>query len=60
MLFKNYKGAEAMVDIDVEKEAFTIEGGGKKDVVEFKLNPFDKELVKAGAGWIMLIVDIKS
>ena len=51
MLFKNYKGTEAIVDIDVENETFTIEGDGKKNSIKFKLNPFDKELVKAG-GWV--------
>ncbi|MGC8764678.1 MAG: 3-isopropylmalate dehydratase small subunit [Brevinematia bacterium] len=51
MLFEKYKNTDATLYFDLRSYTFTIEGGGKKDVVSFKLNPFDAELVKAG-GWV--------
>jgi 3-isopropylmalate/(R)-2-methylmalate dehydratase small subunit len=49
--FKNYSAAGALVKIDLERSVLDIEGGGKSEEVEFKLDPFDAELVKAG-GWV--------
>ncbi len=51
MLFEKYKNTDAVVTFDLNNYTFTIEGGGKKDIISFKLNPFDAELVKAG-GWV--------
>jgi len=51
MLFEKYSRGDAYVKVDLENSRFTIEGNGKSDSINFKLNPFDAELVKAG-GWV--------
>jgi 3-isopropylmalate/(R)-2-methylmalate dehydratase small subunit len=51
MLFKKYKNADPTLSINLENFSFTIEGNGQKDTINFTLNPFDAELVKAG-GWV--------
>lgn len=51
MLFEKYRNTEAFINVDLEKKNFTIEGSGKKDLIDFEINPFDLELVKEG-GWV--------
>jgi len=51
MLFEKHSRGDAYVKVDLENSRFTIEGNGKSDSINFKLNPFDAELVKAG-GWV--------
>ncbi len=51
MLFEKYSKTEAYVKVDLENFNFTIEGIRKKYTINFKLSPFDTDLVKAG-GWV--------
>ena len=51
MLFKNFSGIETFLKTDFENHKFTFISGTISETVEFKINDFDKELVKAG-GWV--------
>lgn len=50
-LFSTYTGKDAEIAINVDAENFTISASGKSDTIDFKLNGFDKALVKSG-GWV--------
>ena len=50
-LFRYSVFPDATIDVDVEKQAITVKGGGKREIFEFDLSPFDKALVLAG-GWV--------
>ena len=50
-LFKNFSGAEAVLEMDIEAKRFTISGSGKSETVDFTVGDFDLDLVKAG-GWV--------
>jgi 3-isopropylmalate/(R)-2-methylmalate dehydratase small subunit len=45
-------GTDTVISVDLEKNQITAEDGqGRKKILSFKLNPFDRELVMAG-GWL--------
>ena len=45
-------GKDTVISIDLEQNMIVAENGqGKKEVIPFELNPFDRELVLAG-GWL--------
>jgi 3-isopropylmalate/(R)-2-methylmalate dehydratase small subunit len=50
-LFTEYAGKKCTIDIDVESEKLDIQCDGKSEKISFKLDSFDKALVKAG-GWV--------
>ncbi len=50
-IFDRYYSKEASVKIDIDKHVLTVESGGSSDTIQFELDPFDAELVKAG-GWL--------
>ena len=50
-LFRDFAGTDAELVCDLEKRTFTITGGGKTRVCDFKIGDFDLALVKAG-GWV--------
>jgi 3-isopropylmalate/(R)-2-methylmalate dehydratase small subunit len=50
-LFSSYAGKKCTIDIDVENEKLNIVSDGKSENITFKLDSFDKALVKAG-GWV--------
>jgi 3-isopropylmalate/(R)-2-methylmalate dehydratase small subunit len=50
-LFKNFSDKETFLKTDFENQKFTFTSGEISETVEFKINDFDKELVKAG-GWV--------
>ena len=51
MLFKKFSGIETYLKTDFENNKFTFTSGAMSETVEFKINDFDKELVKSG-GWV--------
>ncbi|MCL1864651.1 MAG: 3-isopropylmalate dehydratase small subunit [Spirochaetes bacterium] len=51
MLFKKFSGRETFLKTDFENHKFTFTSGTISETVDFKINDFDKELVKAG-GWV--------
>jgi 3-isopropylmalate/(R)-2-methylmalate dehydratase small subunit len=51
MLFKKFSGIETSLKTDFENNKFTFTSGAMSETVEFKINDFDKELVKSG-GWV--------
>jgi len=50
-LFRDFAGADAELVCDLEKRTFTVTGGGKTRVCDFRIGDFDLALVKAG-GWV--------
>jgi len=50
-LFKDFSGAEAFLEMDLDNKKFTVTGSGKKAVFDFEIGDFDLDLVKAG-GWV--------
>lgn len=50
-LFKNFSGAEAVLEIDLDAQKFTVTGSGKSMTFDFEAGSFDMDLVKAG-GWV--------
>lgn len=50
-LFDNYANTSAEVSIDTDKSVLTIQNSTDKKEIPFKLEGFDRELVKAG-GWV--------
>ena len=50
-LFQEYKDKHAKLKIDIDNSIIEIQSENKKDTIDFNLNDFDKELVKAG-GWL--------
>jgi 3-isopropylmalate/(R)-2-methylmalate dehydratase small subunit len=50
-LFKDYKGKEISVKVFLENSLIQINYNDKIENIDFKLEPFDYELVKAG-GWV--------
>jgi 3-isopropylmalate/(R)-2-methylmalate dehydratase small subunit len=50
-LFRDFKGQETTLTVDIEKGALTFTGGGKTKSVPFVLKDFEKALVEAG-GWV--------
>jgi 3-isopropylmalate/(R)-2-methylmalate dehydratase small subunit len=50
-LFRDFKGQETTLTVDIEKGALTFTGGGKTKSVPFTLKDFEKALVEAG-GWV--------
>jgi len=51
MLFKKFSDKETFLKTDFENQKFTFTADKISETVEFKINDFDKELVKAG-GWV--------
>jgi 3-isopropylmalate/(R)-2-methylmalate dehydratase small subunit len=51
MLFKKFSDKETFLKTDFENHKFTFTSGTVSETIEFKINDFDKELVKAG-GWV--------
>jgi 3-isopropylmalate/(R)-2-methylmalate dehydratase small subunit len=50
-LFRDFKGTETTLAVDIEKGALSFSGGGKTKTVPFALTDFEKALVEAG-GWV--------
>jgi 3-isopropylmalate/(R)-2-methylmalate dehydratase small subunit len=50
-LFRDFKGQETTLTVDIEKAVLTFTGGGKTKSVPFALKDFEKALVEAG-GWV--------
>lgn len=50
-LFAKYAGKETEVEVNVADSKLTFKADGQSEVVEFKLEGFDRALVEAG-GWI--------
>jgi 3-isopropylmalate/(R)-2-methylmalate dehydratase small subunit len=50
-LFRDFKGTDTSLAVDIEKGALAFSGGGKTKTVSFALKDFEKALVEAG-GWI--------
>ncbi len=50
-IFDNYKGRNVEIGINLEGSFLEIKAEGKSEKFNFILNPFDRELVKAG-GWV--------
>jgi 3-isopropylmalate/(R)-2-methylmalate dehydratase small subunit len=50
-LFREFKGIETSLAVDIEKGALTFSGNGKTRTVPFVLKDFEKALVEAG-GWV--------
>jgi 3-isopropylmalate/(R)-2-methylmalate dehydratase small subunit len=51
MLFKKFSDKETFLKTDFENQKFTFTSGTISETIEFKINGFDKELIKAG-GWV--------
>ena len=50
-LFRYAGFPDTTIGVDVVKQAITVNGGGKQEIFEFDISPFDKALVLAG-GWV--------
>ncbi|MDR0597555.1 MAG: 3-isopropylmalate dehydratase small subunit [Treponema sp.] len=50
-LFREFKGTDTSLAVDIEKGTLSFSGGGKTKTVSFALNEFEKALVEAG-GWV--------
>jgi 3-isopropylmalate/(R)-2-methylmalate dehydratase small subunit len=50
-LFRDFKGQETTLRVDIEKGVLVFTGGGKTKSVPFVLKDFEKALVEAG-GWV--------
>jgi 3-isopropylmalate/(R)-2-methylmalate dehydratase small subunit len=50
-LFRYTECPDATIDVDIERHAVTVKGGGKEETFIFEVSPFDKALVLAG-GWV--------
>jgi 3-isopropylmalate/(R)-2-methylmalate dehydratase small subunit len=50
-LFRDFKGTETSLAVDLAKGALSFSGGGKTRTVPFVLKDFEKALVEAG-GWV--------
>lgn len=50
-LFAYAGSADAAIDIDIEGQKLTVQGGGKTETFSFEISQFDKALVLAG-GWV--------
>jgi 3-isopropylmalate/(R)-2-methylmalate dehydratase small subunit len=50
-LFRYAECPDAMIGVDMERQAVTVKGGGKEETFAFEVSPFDKALVLAG-GWV--------
>ena len=50
-LFRDFKGVETALTVDIEAASLTFTGGGNTKSVPFVLKDFEKALVEAG-GWV--------
>jgi len=46
-----YANVPAVISFDLDRNRLTVEGGGKKEELAFRLSPFERTLVEA-EGWI--------
>jgi 3-isopropylmalate/(R)-2-methylmalate dehydratase small subunit len=51
MLFKKFSGKETFIETDFKNNKFFFATSTISQTIEFKINDFDKELIKAG-GWV--------
>jgi 3-isopropylmalate/(R)-2-methylmalate dehydratase small subunit len=50
-LFRDFKGVETTLTVDIEAASLTFTGGGNTKSIPFVLKDFEKALVEAG-GWV--------
>lgn len=50
-ILKKYKGKGTYLKVDIDKSIIEIKARDKEDIINFKIDDFDKVLVKAG-GWL--------
>jgi len=50
-IFALFVGVDTVVETDLAAGAFTIQGGGKSEVIPFAISDFDRALLESG-GWV--------